>query len=59
MSKDKIQIFCEWKADNEGVWYTSCEHLHQFIDGGPKDNHHIYCPYCGMNIKQLESGEEE
>ncbi|MCL4432163.1 MAG: hypothetical protein M1300_07575 [Epsilonproteobacteria bacterium] len=43
---------CVWKQSmiDENVWETSCYEHHQFMDGGPKDNNHKFCPYCGKEI---------
>ena len=45
-------IRCTWKLvdDDDNVWATDCDNLHQFFDGGPKENHYRYCPYCGKEI---------
>lgn len=47
---------CEWKYDSYfcadgGAWVTSCDGVHDFIWGGPKDNDYKYCPYCGYEIE--------
>ena len=38
---------CRWTEDPDGIWYTSCEHAHEFTTGTPEENDHLYCPYCG------------
>ena len=45
--------FCEWEADDKeiDVYYTKCGQAHIFIDGNPKENNHVFCPYCGKKIK--------
>jgi hypothetical protein len=46
---------CEWHLYDDPdypVWHTECGHEHQFMDGGPKDNLHIYCPYRGRMLSE-------
>lgn len=43
---------CHWKEDNwSGSYDTGCGQKHCFIDGGPEENKHQFCPYCGKTIK--------
>ena len=42
---------CEWAQDDEGNWGTSCGNLHSFIDDGPSENNHKFCPYCGGRLE--------
>lgn len=52
--------FCEWKQyDENDIYYTRCEQIHMFIDGGPTDNKYEYCPYCGKRIKVAPYTEGE
>jgi len=41
---------CNWKEDDDGIFDTRCGNRHEFITGGPRDNHHDFCPYCGCKI---------
>lgn len=42
---------CLWLIDvDDGSWDTSCGEKHCFFDGGPKENSHTFCPYCGRAI---------
>ena len=45
---------CGWSGichDVEGdIWQTECGNSHVFFEGNPKDNSHVYCPYCGKKI---------
>ena len=41
---------CEWTEDIDGAWDTSCGQKHEFTSGGPQENKHAYCPYCGRGI---------
>lgn len=46
---------CDWNyvdAWYAEYWKTSCGNEHQFVDGGPKENSYIFCPYCGKRIKE-------
>lgn len=44
---------CEWLyCEEEDAWDTGCGHKFQIIEGSPKDNGLIYCPYCGKPIKE-------
>ena len=46
---------CEWKYnDSEYYFESSCEHLHIFMSGGPKENEYRFCPYCGKKINVVE-----
>lgn len=45
---------CNWEADSEGNYSTSCGETFTLIDGTPEDNRMKYCPYCGKPIRQVE-----
>jgi hypothetical protein len=39
---------CRWTHDEEnGIWNTACGEAHLFEEGGPAENEHRFCPYCG------------
>lgn len=39
---------CRWERDNDmGIWNTACGEAHLFEEGGPAENAHRFCPYCG------------
>jgi hypothetical protein len=43
---------CRWQYDDiYDTWATSCGALHQFNDGGPRENAHRFCPYCGATLQ--------
>ena len=46
---------CEWKRDEEGVYYTSCKNQFVFMDEGIKENEFKYCPYCGYRIEEINN----
>ncbi len=50
---------CAWtEAGGESdIWETSCGELHVFSNGGPGDNSHRYCPYCGGEVQAPAAGE--
>ncbi len=49
MGKDKE---CNWSQCNDtDVYSTNCGGMWEFSEGGPKENHAKYCPYCGKQIK--------
>jgi len=44
-------LCCHWAETEEGAyWATGCDGAFTIIDGTPKDNGMIYCPYCGKKI---------
>ena len=47
----RIAATCEWVQDDEGNWGTSCGNLHAFIEDGPSENNHKFCPYCGGRLE--------
>ena len=48
---------CVWTEDlDDGAWDTSCGNRFEFIDGGPKDNHFAFCPYCGQKLEPIYCG---
>jgi len=53
---------CKWANDDDGIWWTECGNAHQFTDGGPRENHHYFCPYCGGHLcvpkTQMKSEED-
>ena len=44
---------CKWNCDVYGRWHTEC---HILADNDPLE--YTYCPYCGKEIKVVESGGE-
>jgi len=48
---DCEHAWCQWQVDEDGVWDTACDNRHLFIEGGPKDNHYHFCPYCGKPLE--------
>lgn len=41
---------CLWTADEEGNWNTACDHVFNFIEGGPVENLFRHCCYCGGKL---------
>jgi hypothetical protein len=56
MSRTKKQPgpLCIWTHDNDPdggeSWDTACNQKHQFMEGGPRENDHAFCPYCGRQL---------
>lgn len=45
---------CKWIFDiNHGYYDTECEEGQYFTDGGIKENHYKFCPYCGKEIQEI------
>jgi len=55
---------CEWEriGEQDGCYFTFCEHTHEFDDEGtPAENGFKYCPFCGREILEANwtgGGEE-
>lgn len=44
---------CEWKADENGCWWTDCGNGFEFLNSAtPKENKMAFCMYCGKPIKE-------
>ena len=43
---------CTWECDEDNYFDTGCGDVFQLIDGTIKENHIIFCPYCGKKIKE-------
>ena len=45
---------CYWieevQPDSYTVWHTTCANMHEFTAGGPEENQHKFCPYCGGRL---------
>lgn len=41
---------CTWTEDDDGYWHSACGNMHRFIECGPGENHHRFCPYCGRSL---------
>lgn len=44
---------CTWTYDDHEYapkWDTECGQAHAFTEGGPVENDHLFCPYCGLPI---------
>ncbi|MFS2049757.1 hypothetical protein ACEN9J_02745 [Variovorax sp. Varisp41] len=48
---------CPWTPDSDGYWKTACGKSHSFTDGGPTENNHRFCCYCGGRISMKENGD--
>ena len=41
---------CNWEADSEGNYSTSCGEIFTLIDGTPTENGMRFCCYCGKSL---------
>lgn len=44
---------CTWKEDEDGTYWTECDHAWQFMEGTPADNHVEFCPFCGRGLSPV------
>ncbi len=52
----KMMEYCTWKHDEwHDKWDTSCGQGHQFMEGGPRENFYVYCPYCGKLMMAVKT----
>ena len=49
---------CPWTPDTDGYLKTACGKSHAFNEGGPTENQHRFCCYCGGAITMKENGDE-
>jgi len=49
---------CVWSEDDDGLFHTMCGNIHEFLEGGPLDNMHVFCPYCGARLLVEETIDE-
>ena len=60
--EEKAEQYCHWyQQDFQDceTWLTSCEDkLFNVINGTPKENDMIFCPYCGKNIIEHDYNEQ-
>ncbi len=48
-----MEGFCTWTYDDEcGMYDTECDHAFEFLSDGIEENGFIFCPYCGMKIRE-------
>ena len=46
--------YCKWKYDERhDKWDTECGQGHQFMEGGLRENNHVFCPYCGRRTEAI------
>lgn len=47
---------CKWhRIDADYTIYdTDCGNAFEIIEGTPKDNDMLFCPYCGKKLKEVE-----
>lgn len=51
---------CKWEQDNteSDAWNTSCGNAWLLTEGTPKDNDMKFCPYCGGNLVQADTADQ-
>lgn len=45
---------CKWTISHDADadrWDSDCGQSHLFIVGGPTENSHAFCPYCGRTLE--------
>ena len=59
MSKQKKapNRVCDWKADDDGVYDTSCDQRFFFDSGTVAENNFTWCPYCGNRLREHLNGK--
>lgn len=48
---------CEWREDEDGNWWSSCDNGFVFDSGAPSENGFRFCPYCGRVLWQVQFSE--
>lgn len=53
----KTNEICDWEKWNDcftdDIFYdTSCNNTQSFTEGDIEENGYIFCPYCGLKIKE-------
>lgn len=60
--EEQAEQYCHWyQQDFQDceTWMTSCgDQLFNVINGTPKENDMIFCPYCGKNIVEHDYNEQ-
>lgn len=54
-----VRTGCEWEADEENNWTTTCGKTFCLIEGGPIENDMKFCCYCGLALDELPYEEPE
>lgn len=59
LNEKQTEKTCEWTEDSDGNWDTGCKNTFIFIEGTPKENNAIFCPYCGGQIIEKPAKTEQ
>lgn len=51
-TKSKPINHCEWTADDDGNWDTSCGEKFIILHGTPRENDMRFCCYCGDRLRE-------
>ena len=49
-------VRCKWKYQDDeynDYWETDCGEAWCITEGNLKDNHIVFCPFCGKKIKEV------
>jgi len=57
--ENHVRTGCEWEADEENNWTTSCGKTFCLIEGGPIENDMKFCCYCGLALDELPYEEPD
>jgi hypothetical protein len=49
---------CDW-INNNSYWETQCGLAYQCLEGTPKENGMLYCPFCGGKLLEKKKEYEE
>ena len=49
---------CKWTVDDDGAFNTECGHRFELTYDGPKENHWVFCPYCGGILKEKDENND-
>lgn len=44
---------CNWEADEDGFWGTSCHNYFTYEEDGPRENSAKFCQFCGKHIRDI------
>lgn len=44
---------CRWVEHEDGYWDTACDKVFEVSEGGPRENHMLFCCYCGRPLVEV------
>lgn len=54
---DSSTTKCQWKVDEDGIYWTGCDGAWEFTTGNVSDNEMKFCPYCGGQLEEVKHGK--